>query len=1410
MTTQKKQWILLQTAAMLLTMGLFLVLQPHLARAVGSQTADVPNNMDGSGSPVDPYVVTTCQNLQDISLNLNAYYVLGNNIDCSGSASWNGGAGFTPIGDQTNAFTGTLDGHQHTISQIYIDQSGNSSSTDDLAGIFGKVHQGKLLDFTVSQATVIANTTGGSGYTGGVAGNMHESIMANVNFQGTILRNGCSSQLIGGLVGYMSTSGSSIRNIINRSTSVATIAFSSLGCNYQGAAGGLVGQAGDISINDSYAKTVFTIDGEATSTCTTNDCRIIGGLIGTKDIDGNGDIQSSYSSGSVSIINDNSPYLSYQVGGIAGSLSADLSVHDSFSTLDLSDIPATCNNVSCGSDTRSIGGLYGVTNGNSGDWSNYWFDQHAANGAYCTNSNASDDGRCNYVNTDGSQPHYFESNSSVAPLDSWNFTTYWYVSSGDLPALANRDGSPLAPSVSLSIDSATSLAASWSSTTPSSAIDHYELYVRPTGTTSWTLYDGAIDAAATSEVISGLATNTQYDVTILAYGKNYYYSNPSTTATGSTATPGFVLISSCTDLQNIQNDLTKNYELAHNIDCSDTVNWNGGAGFLPLGNFDLQTIPDPFTGIFKGNNYAINDLYINTSLNSVMNGGLFGCTAGNALIQDVTLNNPTVTGYYVAGTVASFDFESTITNVHVIGGTINGSGAAIGGLVGFSTKNEAGYTHISKSEFNGDISTSGVGTYIGGLVGGDSGYVTISNSFANATMTMPRSQTAGGLVGFTGNPNTLADHITNSYAAGSLSMTDPDPYNNPDPNALPLSAAGSFLGGSLNSIDGPPVITNSFGSVSITSVTPDQAIGGFIGFALTLDSNPGTGDLSTDYFDADMAGVTTCASNEAGNCNAISGQPSYFKNNSTNPPLSQWDFTNIWQVTSAYPTFTAAVTTSPTTIPPERLNPQPTPNPSGGDSTTTSPAAPVTLSAQSQNATFTGSSKATAPDDEQGILGALKHFVRNLPAAVVIAFPYAIFGFLLLAVLLLAVELWREIRRYHVVAALIRKQRLLAEERDAFWHLAANYLRAPITLIVGGAESLHESHDGPTPVTISLVAASLQTKVASIMKQIEDSSSLRSIRSLPAGIRPYRYKWAYFITPVTIAALLVAFGDYATVSWRNLDPGFSGYAIQIAIFTIAAVLLYWTIDLLSRGKSRRQAAEQIHEQQTAELNNARHQLIADTSQTLNPDLTRLEELIGKLPTDTATTAPGALQTLHEGTDRLRNIVTSFTLLTQIQESTGAVQAMPPQAIDLSAIMRSVRTKLTPEISAKGLRVTAPSVPLPVAANTELAQQVIESIVSNAVDYSPANSTVKVEAKKGDDTIQLRITDQGQGISQDQLSHLFQPFTHADNSSAMDMSHGGFGINLYLDKLIMEKLGGTISASSEAGHGTSITLEWPTA
>ena len=224
----------------------------------------------------------------------------------------------------------------------------------------------------------------------------------------------------------------------------------------------------------------------------------------------------------------------------------------------------------------------------------------------------------------------------------------------------------------------------------------------------------------------------------------------------------YMLVNTVFDLQNIENNLTDAYALGANIDASPTASWNGGAGFVPIGDrFNL------FNGLFDGEGHVIDQLVINSpSLTNQRNAvGLFSSLGAGGIIRNVGLTNVDVNLINSTNTIGIDgvgglvgDSGGLVSNSYVTG-SVNGGAAGIGvnlgGLVGYSTGT------ISQSYSSASV--TGVFARVGGLLGSNDG--TVNNSYANGSVNGGGSCCDNGIGGLIGTNFNL---VTNSYSTGSV------------------------------------------------------------------------------------------------------------------------------------------------------------------------------------------------------------------------------------------------------------------------------------------------------------------------------------------------------------------------------------------------------------------------------------------------------------------------------------------------------------------------------------------------------------------------------------------------------------------------------------------------------------------
>jgi hypothetical protein len=339
-------------------------------------------------------------------------------------------------------------------------------------------------------------------------------------------------------------------------------------------------------------------------------------------------------------------------------------------------------------------------------------------------------------------------------------------------------------------------------------------------------------------------------------------------------------ITTCQELQNINYYdevldeyplLDDNFILNNDIDCSETTSWNEDPenpgeylGFEPLGFFDLMGEGNliSFEGVFDGDNYSINDLYINRtgdfmSLNPGFLVGLFSVSVGE--IKNVNLIDADITGYVIVGGLASYIAGGSISNSSVTGEVSS---------VGNFTEDNLSYTGGLVGALEGVIEESfsnvtvfAVGPGVGGLVGvvfdGE-----ISNSYATGSVTAGEYEGSSMAGGFVGLVNVAS--IENSYATGDVTADG--------------TRTAGFIGDIQNSNTS---IYNSF-STGILIISGQPETNPFIN---SIEISP-TVENSYYYLENNIYQYGTPAP-------VLESDVSYFYDQN-NIPLDEWDFENIW------------------------------------------------------------------------------------------------------------------------------------------------------------------------------------------------------------------------------------------------------------------------------------------------------------------------------------------------------------------------------------------------------------------------------------------------------------------------------------------------------------------------------------
>src|SRR6266700_558690 len=226
------------------------------------------------------------------------------------------------------------------------------------------------------------------------------------------------------------------------------------------------------------------------------------------------------------------------------------------------------------------------------------------------------------------------------------------------------------------------------------------------------------------------------------------------------------------------------------------------------------------------------------------------------------------------------------------------------------------------------------------------------------------------------------------------------------------------------------------------------------------------------------------------------------------------------------------------------------------------------------------------------------------------------------------------------------------------------------------------------------------------------------------------------------------------------------------------------------------------------LDQIRSDFVANVSHELRTPLSILRGYIEMLldnPKTSREELARVLAIMERHSKRLGRLVDDLLSLARLESSNASLELSAVRIEDwFNNVIRDGKEKLT----AKHLKVI---VDLPPDAPTfrgdePRLQQVLYHLLENAVKYSRENGQIHLRAAKRGSELVLSVTDNGLGISKDDLPRIFERFYRADKARSREL--GGTGLGLAIVKHIAQLHGGRVEAESELGKGTTIRVVLP--
>lgn len=226
-----------------------------------------------------------------------------------------------------------------------------------------------------------------------------------------------------------------------------------------------------------------------------------------------------------------------------------------------------------------------------------------------------------------------------------------------------------------------------------------------------------------------------------------------------------------------------------------------------------------------------------------------------------------------------------------------------------------------------------------------------------------------------------------------------------------------------------------------------------------------------------------------------------------------------------------------------------------------------------------------------------------------------------------------------------------------------------------------------------------------------------------------------------------------------------------------------------------------------ELNLAKSEMVSLVSHELRTPLTSIRGYSEMLLKYNLVQEKGRefLTTVIGESNRLNQLIQSFLDIAYIESGR---QKISKSEFEVGPVLKDLATVMAPVAGAKEITITTPETSqMRVRADRMLLYQALTNLVTNAIKYSPAGTTVRIGVSNGNGAVRFQVSDEGFGIPADDAGKIFEKFYRRGNKETRDQS--GFGLGLAFVKEVAVRHGGSVVVESEGvGKGSTFTLEIP--
>ncbi len=293
---------------------------------------------------------------------------------------------------------------------------------------------------------------------------------------------------------------------------------------------------------------------------------------------------------------------------------------------------------------------------------------------------------------------------------------------------------------------------------------------------------------------------------------------------------------------------------------------------------------------------------------------------------------------------------------------------------------------------------------------------------------------------------------------------------------------------------------------------------------------------------------------------------------------------------------------------------------------------------------------------------------------------------------------------------------------------------------------------------------------------------------------------------ILVGGALAILGAIGWGTWMSVRIVRPVKALSQASLKLAGGDYSQRIDILSNDelgemtKAFNQMADDLEKQEML-----RRRSLADVAHELRTPLSVLQIDLESIEDGIIEADAEAIQHLQLEVTTLRNLVEDLRILSLADAGELKLEFIP---VEVNGIIQVNIKRIERSASEKGVNVVLDLAEneLFVMGDEQRLSQVLLNLLSNALHFTPKGGVIEAGSKQAGQNVQIWVRDTGEGISPEDLQHIFERLYRSDRARAR--GNGGSGLGLSIARSLVETHGGKIWAESEPGKGSQFIIELP--